>query len=107
MAYLLILACLVIGLMIFEWPRVFVYHILLRAPDFRGWSHPVEPPPSEPQGGWREILGVPSGERRMALVKKAYMKKARMLHPDKGGSTAAMARLNEAYRMAKEELGGG
>ena len=104
MTGLLILVFLVLIAMVFEWPRVFVYHILLRAPDFREWKHHAEPPPA--QGGWREILGVPPGEGRMALVRKAYMKKARLLHPDKGGSTVAMARLNEAYRMAKEELGG-
>lgn len=103
MAALLILVCLVMVVMIFEWPRVFVYHILLKAPDFR--HHVVESPPA--QGGWREVLGLPPGEGRMTLVRKAYRRKARLLHPDKGGSTVAMTRLNEAYRMAKEELGGG
>ncbi len=104
MLLLLILVCIAALLAVAEWPRIFVYHILLGVSGFRNRQIPEEPAPP-PDGGWRDVLGLPRDEHRMALVKKAYRRQARMLHPDRGGSTAAMARLNEAYRMAKVELG--
>lgn len=43
-----------------------------------------------------EVLGVPKDAPRAAL-KKAWKKLSSKAHPDKGGSTAAMAALNVAY----------
>ena len=103
MTTFLALCCIALICAVAEWPRIFVYRILLRSPDFGARHHPVEASP----GGWREVLGLPESERRIAMVKKAYRRKARLYHPDRGGSTAAMAKLNEAYRTAKEELGAG
>lgn len=50
-----------------------------------------------------DILGVPEGASDDD-IKKAYKKKARELHPDMGGSTEDMQRLNQARDTL---LGGG
>ncbi|VAY89395.1 conserved hypothetical protein [mine drainage metagenome] len=52
------------------------------------------------------MLEVPLEEKRLAVIKLAYRRKAQIAHPDRGGDTAAMTQLNEAYRLALEELGG-
>lgn len=43
-----------------------------------------------------EILGV-TKKATPTELKRAYRKKARVAHPDKGGSDAAMAEINRAY----------
>ncbi len=93
---------LVLAVLIAEWPRIFVYHVLLRSGNARA-SQGQEAPQEISE--WRAVLGVPQGEKNIVAVKRAYRRKARMLHPDRGGSNLAMTRINEAYRCAKEELG--
>lgn len=55
---------------------------------------------------WREVFGVkpdwtPTQPSDLTLL---YRDKARLRHPDSGGSTQLMAELNVAYEAAKEEL---
>lgn len=54
---------------------------------------------------WRAVLGVPVKETNPALIKRAYRQKAAQHHPDRGGNTQVMGRLNKAYKQAKQELG--
>lgn len=54
---------------------------------------------------WREALGLPHGCKDIALVRKTYRRLAKELHPDVGGDTAKMAKVNEAYAQALAELG--
>lgn len=48
---------------------------------------------------WWEVLGIPSSAD-MVKIKDAFRLKAQMMHPDKGGSAADWARLQEAYEQA-------
>lgn len=55
---------------------------------------------------WREVLGFPADNVIHAeLVKERYRARASSTHPDKGGSTAAMAELNQARDEALREVG--
>jgi len=52
---------------------------------------------------WRKVLGL--GQRAtLAEVEEAYRAKLDESHPDKGGTTEAMSRLNAARAAAKREL---
>lgn len=53
---------------------------------------------------WRQVLGLSAAERDAQVIKKAYRKLASAAHPDRGGSTEAMARLNRAMAAARHEL---
>lgn len=55
-----------------------------------------------PKTPW-EILGVQRGASE-AEIQSAYRNKARMAHPDSGGSTAAMAEVNAARDAALMEI---
>ena len=46
-----------------------------------------------------EMLGVPEGSS-LAQIKKVYLEKAKVFHPDMGGSLVAMKKLNEANEIA-------
>jgi hypothetical protein len=58
---------------------------------------------------WREVLGcgvLPGFTTNGAtVVRERYRELARTLHPDRGGSDAAMTELNRAYEQAMKELG--
>lgn len=71
--------------------------ILERA--FTGFS--ALPPP---RSHW-DILGLSPGAS-LDQITAAYRAKARAAHPDAGGSTAAMAELNDAREAAMREAGG-
>jgi len=43
------------------------------------------------------LLGIEAGATKRD-IKNAYRRKARKLHPDKGGSDEAMKQLNAAYK---------
>jgi hypothetical protein len=59
------------------------------------------PPAPDP---W-QILGVPKGSDR-SVVDQRHRLLARENHPDRGGSTDAMARINRARDEALSEIGG-
>lgn len=61
------------------------------------------PPPAAARS-WREVIGVPAGERDMAAVRAAYRRRAQTDHPDRGGTHDAMAELTAAMRQAEHEL---
>jgi curved DNA-binding protein CbpA len=44
-----------------------------------------------------EVLGVPT-DADIAVIRKAYIVKAKANHPDAGGSTETMQQLNVAYK---------
>ncbi|KIL56237.1 hypothetical protein M378DRAFT_37691, partial [Amanita muscaria Koide BX008] len=50
------------------------------------------------QKDYYKVLGV-ARDADGKTIKKAYRKKAKLAHPDKGGSEAKMATLNEAYEV--------
>lgn len=55
---------------------------------------------------WREVFGVPADWRGDADTLPAiYREKAKIRHPDYGGSATVMAELNIAYEEAKKEFG--
>lgn len=62
------------------------------------------PPPRKQPVDWPTILSVPS-TATPAEIKTAYRKAALSVHPDRGGSTEAMARVNAAYDEAKRVRG--
>lgn len=61
----------------------------------------------EKSGGlsWWDTLGVAMNASEEQIT-AAYRTKAKILHPDVGGDAAAMAKLNEAYRMATSQKQG-
>ncbi len=62
------------------------------------------PAPASEEARWWEVLGI-AREASPALVTAAFRSKAHLNHPDTGGSTAAMAKINQAYATAKTEKG--
>lgn len=66
--------------------QAFAGHVALPAPEY-----------------WWQVLGVSAGATA-AQAEAAYREKARAAHPDVGGSTAAMARLNQARDDARKAL---
>lgn len=61
------------------------------------------PPP--PGKHWRDILALPSGQPATRdAVETAFKRLAGERHPDRGGSTDAMAELNSAREMALREI---
>lgn len=85
----------------------------LRQMDRHGGGHMMErafqgfqalPAPDD----WRRVLGLDREKRTLTLVdvNEAFRAKARDCHPDQGGSTDAMARLNAARDAAIIEIRG-
>lgn len=59
---------------------------------------------------WRKVLGLEGIDTPVlseSVIRKAFIEKAKNLHPDTGGSTEAMAQLNLARDEALREIGGG
>lgn len=52
--------------------------------------------------GWREVLGVTEATKE--AVERAFRERARLLHPDVGGTDNAMADLNAARAAALREV---
>jgi len=67
---------------------------------FKGF---VALPAPEGAKGWREVLDL-TGPVTAADIDRAYREKAATAHPDKGGSTKAMADLNRARAEAKAAI---
>lgn len=62
--------------------------------------------PAPKRRGWREVLGVKlDGRLSQTEIDHFFRKKAREVHPDAGGSDAAMAELNAAREAALKEMG--
>jgi len=70
---------------------------------FRGYAA-LPPPGTASQRPWHDVLGV-YADASLAACKAAYQAKAKELHPDRGGSEAAMAELNAAMEEAKRARG--
>jgi hypothetical protein len=73
---------------------------------FRGFT-PALPAPGAKRP-WREVLGISTrGPVIAETIEAAYRRLAKERHPDKGGSTGAMAELNVARTDALKEIGNG
>jgi len=59
-------------------------------------------PPSS--ADWRSVFGMGSQPLTLSAVRARYRELAMNAHPDRGGSDAQMARLNEAMAAAEESL---
>ena len=66
---------------------------------FAGYMALPEP---EPDPDWWDVLHVPR-DAELTEITAAYREKARTTHPDRGGGTDAMARLNHAMDQARSE----
>lgn len=69
-------------------------------------GHVALPPPSAAPEQWWEVLDLPSSRATRADIDRQYRFLAMSAHPDKGGSHAAMARLNAARTAGLEAIGG-
>ena len=58
-------------------------------------------PPQASEKKWWDVLGV-SPRASDEEIKEAYRKLARQHHPDSGGSSDQMAKINAAYQQAKQ-----
>ena len=55
-----------------------------------------------PEPEWWKVLGLPSAELRLEVVRARYHSLANEHHPDRGGDPETMKRINEAWAKAKE-----
>lgn len=77
--------------------------ILERA--FTGFEALPAPAGHEGHRHWWDVMRFPSRSQTLEDVKARYRLMAAELHPDAGGSDAAMAELNGAYAQAQREIG--
>lgn len=61
---------------------------------------------TDPLAGNLEIVGVAPGTRHVPTIRSAYHRSALEVHPDKGGTTAAFRRLQDAYDRLKAKIEG-
>ncbi len=66
---------------------------------FRGYA--ALPPPTG--DNWWEVLGVARSGVALTAIEARYKELAKKAHPDSGGSSADMARLNAAITAARRE----
>lgn len=64
----------------------------------------AQAPPARPVSGWWTTLGV-SREATIDEVNRAWRKLSATVHPDRGGTAAAMASVNVARDEARKEIG--
>lgn len=57
-----------------------------------------------PAHDWRVVLGFPTGQPPLELVRERYKARALAAHPDHGGNAEEMIRLNQAMQAAEREL---
>lgn len=63
------------------------------------------PAPGQSGGAtWYQVLGI-AHDATFEVARAAYITEAKKCHPDNGGSTAAMQRLNESWDMARRGFG--
>jgi len=62
-------------------------------------------PPPEQKSNWWDVLGVDPRDS-LAFIETSYRNRARYAHPDAGGSTDKMARINCAIEEARAAKGG-
>lgn len=53
---------------------------------------------------WREVMGIAENIHDLDYVKHVYRRLSAERHPDRGGSTDAMAELNRAWEQAQDAL---
>ena len=71
---------------------------------FSGFAQLQAPAPQR-ERTWREVFGyMPDEVFSLERLRSDYRCLATKLHPDKGGSDAAMSELNRAYQQALEEV---
>lgn len=73
---------------------------LANVPGFVALPAPTKEPAAR---HWRDVLGVPNTVQTEQTLKDAYRRAASAAHPDKGGTSEAMAAVNAAYAQAKQE----
>jgi hypothetical protein len=66
---------------------------------FQGFKELPEPALEKP---WWHVLGMPSAIKDAGLIRQYYTHKAKICHPDAGGTHAAMTELTAAYREGLE-----
>ena len=69
---------------------------------FAGYTA-LPPAGSTPAAPWHQVLGV-TPDVSLEFAKQAYIAEAKKSHPDNGGSTDAMQRLNAAWDQARKVL---
>lgn len=62
--------------------------------------------PAPPGKSWRDVLKIASPRPTVDDINVAYRARSKDAHPDAGGSTAAMAELNNARETALKEIAG-
>lgn len=68
-------------------------------------KRPPPPPPPAPKESARQVLGFgPTEAVTAGQVKDRQRALAKILHPDKGGNTSAMQRINEAATALLKEI---
>ncbi len=69
---------------------------------FEGFAALPPPTGSKPARPWPEVLEIPA-EAPVWMIEAAFKHKAKVCHPDAGGSDAMMAELNAARDQAMKE----
>ncbi len=61
--------------------------------------------PADSAADWRNVFGFPAGSRpTKAEVKDRYLERAKVSHPDRGGSDVEFSHIGRALEFANEEL---
>ena len=76
--------------------------VLATLPPEISWDDVVEWPEMT-EFSWSETLGV-SDDADLKSANTAWRTLSKKYHPDRGGSTEKMIRVNAAYKAAKEQL---
>lgn len=80
---------------------------LVRA-SFQGFKALPPPPGTPARRPWREVLGIRPGAETSSAedIERFYRARAKIAHPDAGGSAEAFAELQRAREEALREIGG-
>ena len=70
---------------------------------FRGFEA-LPAPETRPR--WRDVLDLPAGIPTVEDIERAYRRRAKHLHPDRGGSDEAMSELTAALEEARAAVAG-
>lgn len=53
---------------------------------------------------WRDVLHIAPGVNSLTAIRESYKRMAMEHHPDRGGTTEQMAKINRAWQEAEKEL---